>query len=140
MKNKGFTLVELIVVIAVMGILLAVVFPSVTRLQQNNQYKKFVSYGQSMVAAAKLYVDQYQEDLWGASKTENRTINQNDLTNANLLKPFQDKKSSCTGSVTVSRNNKKFTYTYQLNCGNIKCTGDSKYSTCTKDGSTVYEG
>ena len=66
MKNRGFTMVELIVTIAIMGIILMVTFPSVDKLQRTNKYKKMVSYGESMLASSKLYVEQYAEDMWGS--------------------------------------------------------------------------
>ena len=40
MDEKGFTLVELLVTIVIMGLLIAVISPSVVNLQKNNRKKK----------------------------------------------------------------------------------------------------
>ncbi len=148
MKNKGFTLVELIVVIAIMGVLLIVAFPSVTKLQQTNKYKKIASFGQSMVASCKLYVDQNQEDLWGSSTaTGTKTVQMSTLISANLLKAYTDTKDKCTaGSVAVTRTGSKdkfdYTYSYTVNCTvsseTATCKGDESTSTCTVGSTEVY--
>ncbi len=148
MKKCGFTLVELIITIAIMGIIMMIAFPSVTRLSQTNKYKKAVSYGESMVAAAKLYVDQYSEDLWGnMNATGARDISMAMLKNKDLFKNYTDKKDVCnTGSVRVVRsgtkNNFSYTYEYSLTCTltkkNVTCTGDSNTSRCVEGGRTVY--
>ena len=148
MKNKGFTLVEVIIVIAILGVLIMIVFPSVSRLQQNNKYKKFTSFGESIVASGKLYVDQYQEDLWGSSTAVGtKTVDINTLINANLLKSYTDKKDKCnSGSLSITRSGTKnkfnYTYTYTVNCTlskkEVVCTGDANTSQCTSEGKIVY--
>lgn len=148
MRKKGFTLVELIITISIMGVLLLVAFPSVTRLTRNNKYKKVASYGQSMVAASKLYVDQYAEDLWGNMTTTGaRNVSMQTLIDEDLLKKYVDKKDSCSaGSVQISRtgsrNNFDYTYTFSLTCTvskkNVSCSGDSNTSRCIEEGREVY--
>jgi len=148
MREYGFTLVELIITIAIMGIILLVAFPSVTRLQQNNKYEKIVSYGQSMVSAGKLYVDQYQEDLWGSmTATGTKNISMTTLQSANLMKEIHDKKTICSSgnlriSRTGSKNNFNYTYQYTLSCTisgqMVSCEGDQNTSRCTQNGKVVY--
>ena len=64
-KSKGFTLIELIVAIAIMGIILLLAFPMMRGIQSSNQDKKFTAYKDSMESSAKLYTDSYQEDMFG---------------------------------------------------------------------------
>ena len=44
MKKKGFTLIELIAVIVIMGLLLLIVLPATTRLMKENENKKYDEY------------------------------------------------------------------------------------------------
>lgn len=148
MKKNGFTLVELIITILIMGIIMIVAFPSVTKLGQTNKYKKAVSYGESMVESAKLYVEQHQEDMWeGLENTGEKEVGIEDLRNTDLLKGYTDKKDTCdTGEVKIKRTGSKnnFSYSYEytlictLNSKQVKCTGDSRTSTCTEGAKTVY--
>jgi len=148
MKNKGFTLVELIITIGIMAIVLMVAFPSVSKLQRTNKYKKMISYGEAMASSAKLYVDQYQEDLWGSmTTTGSRQISISTLKSSDLLKDYADKKDRCTsGYVDVvrsgSRNDFRYTYSYSLTCTiskkTVVCTGDSSTSRCVEEGREVY--
>ena len=48
----GFTLVELIVVIAIMGIILILALPMVSRIQSANKNKKYEAYKETIEAAA----------------------------------------------------------------------------------------
>ena len=67
MNKKGFTLVELIVVIAIMGVILILALPQVGRIRANNRDAKFDAYAQAIERGAKLYVDNYSRDLFGYS-------------------------------------------------------------------------
>ncbi len=148
MKENGFTLVELIITILIMGIIMMVAFPSVTKLGQTNKYKKAVSYGESMVASAKLYIEKYQEELWnGLDQSGEKRITLAELKNVDLLKEYTDKKDSCNvGEVTVTRtgtkNNFSYLYKYTLTCTvsnkQVICTGDSNTSECKEGPNTVY--
>ena len=64
MNNKGYTLIELLVAIVIIGIISAMSWPAIRRIQEENSYKKYATYGESLIASAKLYVDAYEEDLF----------------------------------------------------------------------------
>ena len=72
MDNKGFTLSELIVTIALVGVVMAISFPAITKLQSENQREIYKSYEKGLINAAKLYVDKYGRDLW-VSPVKNAT-------------------------------------------------------------------
>ena len=148
MKKNGFTLVELIITILIMGIIMIVAFPSVTKLGQTNKYKKAVSYGESMVESAKLYVEQHQEDMWGGlGNAGEKKVGITDLKSTDLLKEYTDKKDKCDiGEVKVTRTGSKdnfsYSYAYTLTCTlnskQVTCTGDSMTSECKEGTKTVY--
>lgn len=65
-RNRfGFTLTELIVVIAIMGVILILALPQVANIQRANKDSKYETYQKSLETAAKLYVDSNTKDLFG---------------------------------------------------------------------------
>ncbi len=114
MNNKGFTLVEVLATFAVMAIILGIAFPAVDNLYLENKKEIYKSYESGFLAAAKLYVDQYDRDLWTKSQTEHNAvcvkITYNDIKCEDLIKKFtgQSKKES------VDENN---SYIYAIKSG-----------------------
>ena len=94
-NNKGFTLIELIVVIAIMGIILIFALPQVNNIQDANKNRKYEVYMESIRAASKLYIDSHARDLFGNNKSGCITVKYSDLKQSNLIKDFGDSKISC---------------------------------------------
>ena len=67
-RNKGFTLVEVLVVITIMGLILLFALPEVQRLQARNMDRKYRTYEQSLESSARLFVDSNALDLFGTSE------------------------------------------------------------------------
>ena len=65
MKNKGFTLIELIAVIVIMGMLLLIVFPATTRLLRSNENKKYDNYYDAVQEQIELYARTRRDELGG---------------------------------------------------------------------------
>ncbi len=137
MNKKGFTLVELLVTMVILGIVTTMAWPVVTRIQENNMLTKYEKYGDAAVAAAKIYVDSYEEDLFYyeddvTEATQNAGqcafISYLDLKEHSLLKPFESKGLTCASKYTfvlVKRVKGKYTYKYYLGCGNEKDLADT---------------
>ena len=130
MKNKkGFTLVELLVVITVLGIITGLSWPAITRIREQNKTTKYKSYGDAMIAAAKLYVNSYEEDLFlyeDDLSEEQKEMGQckfimlYELMEHSLIKDFNDNGTSCNSEasfVRVIRKKGNYEYTYYLGCG-----------------------
>lgn len=143
MNNKGYTLVELMMAIIIIGIIMGMSFPAIRILQEKNNLQKYQTYGDALIAAAKLYVDAYEEDLFLyeddlermpintlQNQMKNGTILENnaqcvfisyeDFKNHMLIKDININNITCYNEntyVRVIRDDGKYSYKYYLACG-----------------------
>ncbi len=135
-KNKGFTLVELLVSMTIMGILLVLAIPTVGNIIAGNKQKKFDAYERSLEHAAKLYMEEHEREefshYYGCIKV---TLDQ--LKQDNLIKDFPDKDVTCSEAyVNVHKKiNNTFSYDAVLKCADNRTNKEYKTSgstTCVK--------
>lgn len=127
-NNKGFTLVELIVTIAILGIITLMSFPVIRNITDRNTEKKYDEYADILADAARLYVDNYNEDLFCRDENGCAYISYADLKKRNLIKDIQVNGISCdTENTFIKVEKKKDKYTY------------STYMGCVTTGTTNYE-
>lgn len=133
MKQKsrnGFTLIELIVAIAIMGVLLIITLPIVANIKNSNKEKPYDAYKNSLIAASKLYIDSYGKDKFGGNNSGCIKIKYSDLKDKRLIKDFNNKKISCSSDETFIEVRKVLDeYSYKIN---IVCKN-------TKDNKEVYK-
>ena len=103
MNNKGFTLMELLATIIIMAFILIIIFPSIQKLINTTDEKKYQTYEDMMVEYAMVNED----------KTST-------IFNLNELDELNDVKKNCIGYVTVNRQTNNYK-------AYIKCT--DKYTT-----------
>jgi len=128
-KRKGFTLVELLVVIVILGIITGISIPLIRRVSQNLTEKKYLTYMDSIKQSTKLFVDSYTEDLFGHEKTGCAIIQYSQLEEKGLLKDFQEDNITCNSKETFVRVVKiddKYGYVVSLGCGGKKSDGTIK--------------
>ena len=102
LNNKGFTMVELLVAMAIMGLLVIMAFPAIRAIQTNNTNTKYEEYGKAVVSAAKLYVDSYGEDVFDSSNNQKRAVNLDQLVNKDLIKDINVSESTCVDGSSVN--------------------------------------
>ncbi len=122
MKNKGFTLVELLVVIVILGIITGLSIPVLRGLHERNTTKKYEIYMSSLVSAAKLYMDSYGEDLFGDNPVDCAKIRYIDLDDKNLFRDIQIEDVSCKSAdtyVKVKKINGYYKYYPSIGCGKL---------------------
>lgn len=130
-NNKGFTLVELLVTITIMGILLVIAIPAVSNIVASNKDKKVDGYRIALERAAKLYIDENEREEF-SHYDGCVTVSYDTLKQANLIKEISDKDIECTYGntyVVVTKKNKTYKYQASLDCKD-KRNGGKEY----KDG------
>ena len=116
LNKKGFTMVELLVTMAIMGLLIIMAFPTIRAIQSNNTNKKFEEYGKSAISAAKLYTDSYAEDMFDMrNNNQMKSIDFNDLVKKDLLKDINISDTTCLNGSSINIIKYRDDYTYCLN-------------------------
>ena len=130
--NKGFTMVELLVAMVILGLLILMAFPTIRAIQANNRKSNFEQFGKTVLSASKLYVDSYKEDIFDLDqKYGNADVTVYELNKKNLINKTGISGTTCTNSkVFVLKYNDDFTY-----CLHLVCSSGSKvvYESNDKD-------
>lgn len=138
-NNKGFTLIEVLVAITIMGIITVMALPGVQQLQSRNRERKYEKYGESLVSSAKLYVDSNEEDIFGYALSGCADITYKELETKALAKDYETNGVTCAGNpdtedhsddtfIHVEKNNNKYVYQPYITCTDKK-TGKIVYQT-----------
>ena len=128
-NQSGFTLIELIVVIAIIGIILILALPQVSKLQEANKNRKYEVYQQAVESGAKLYVDSHARDLFGNNNSGCVTVNYSELKTSNVLKDFSSSTVTCSNNDETYVQVRKVNDTYRYNVA----------LTCRENGEVVYQ-
>lgn len=101
MNRKGFTLMELLATIVILGLIMLIIFPSITKLMKNNDSKKYDTYERMMVEYA--IVSDILPDA-------------NNNIKLSQLNELADVKKECVGYVHVIDKSKN-EYKAYISCG-----------------------
>lgn len=131
MNKKGFTLIELLATIVIMALILIMVMPSIRALRNNSEKKQYEYYGDSLIEAAKIFVNKEGEDI-----TSLGTLNfigcvditYQELIDADLIEPFTEENIDCSNAlIRYTKERKKESYSINLTCKDTT-TGKTVYS------------
>lgn len=98
MKKNGFTLTEMIAVIAIIGVILLITIPVLNNMLTNNKEEKYMFYVETVEKAIYSYADlEYPMTVSGS-----QSITLNDLINNKYLKSFSEDGVIVNGATTFT--------------------------------------
>ncbi len=118
-NKKGFTLVELIVTITILGVVTLIALPGITAIQKNLNNRKYELFKNSIESTAKLYVDSRSEDVFGYDDNGCVEIDVTELGKVRILEDVNINNVACINDdtfVRVRKSGDKYEYNVFLNC------------------------
>ena len=94
LNKKGFTLVELLVVIVILGIIMSIAIPSITSSIERSKDKQKTQIINLIVSAGELYVDRHKNTVTPPI-TLNQLIEDGLITKEEMKDPFNEKRTLC---------------------------------------------
>ena len=96
LNKKGFTLVELLVVIVILGVIMSIAIPSITSSIERSKDKQKTQIIKLIVSAGELYVDKHKNTVQqGKSITLDDLIEDGLITKEEMKDPFNEKRTLC---------------------------------------------
>lgn len=123
--KKGFTLIELIGIIVLLGVITTVVYPMVTKTIKKSREKAYSETVQRIEQAAKMYGVAHDDILPEVGENQSTTVTLQSLIregyltktdNGKIYNPIDD--SEMTGCVFITYNDtySQYVYSYQESC------------------------
>lgn len=128
MNKKGFTLIETILVVAILALLMLVLVPNVISLIGKNNKESCENLKDNIISAAKIYVNMNKYELEFTCDNTSKNITLQTLVDSGDLKidesgkiinPMDDieiELDSSSVSVIYDCDSRTFNYSYNLNC------------------------
>ncbi len=115
MKNKGFTLIEMLVVIVLIGIILTLAIPSVIRIVENKSSDSYRYQMKMIDQAVNLYQVRYKGELNNHPTAPCFELNYQHLLDEQLL---EEEEIKCQGKIRLNRieTTNNFSTVYDLEC------------------------
>lgn len=94
LNKKGFTLVELLVVIVILGVIMSIAIPSITSSIERSKDKQKKQIIKLIESAGELYVDKHKNTV-SPPITLNQLIEDGLITKEEMKDPFNEKRTLC---------------------------------------------
>lgn len=129
MNRKGFTLVELLVSVVILGVVVGMSFPVIRKIRESNNDMQYEDYAESLINSAKLYVDSYGHDMFGNNPNGCKFVKFSEMYSLGIAKDIEMNNLSCNSNntfVKVKKVNNKYKFTAYLGCGEANSSGMPK--------------
>ena len=139
MNKKGFTLVELILVITLMAVISVLVIPNILDALSSSKQQKYESLYKLVEKNMKLYNDKYSVDLWNNENTsfdfcEGDTQGCNSGIDKLKESGGDLNLDDCViNTMTITKNDAKYNYSLTMTCGTedkVICSRDENEIKC----------
>lgn len=138
MNKKGFTLVELILIITLMAVISVLVIPNILEALSSSKQQKYESLYKLVEKNMKLYNDKYSADLWNNENTSFDFCEEsnNCINGVNKLKESGSDLTldDCIiNTMTITKNDTKYQYNLTMTCGTedkVICNRNGKEIKC----------
>lgn len=134
LNKKGFTLVELLVVIVILGVIMSIAIPSITSSIERSKDKQKTQIINLIVSAGELYVDKHKNTLT-TPITLNQLIKDGLITKEEMKDPFNEKRTLC-GHLSY---NEKDGVQWQSDEGSDTCSCRTSDTCCTSSNENDIE-
>ena len=95
LNKKGFTLVELLVVIVILGVIMSIAIPSITSSIERSKDKQKTQIIKLIESAGELYVDKHKNTVKPGQITLDKLIGDCLITAQEMKDPFNEKSTLC---------------------------------------------
>ena len=97
LNKKGFTLVELLVVIVILGVIMSIAIPSITSSIERSKDKQKAQVIKLIVSAGELYVDKHKNSVTTSDGdiTLGQLVSDGLITAQEMKDPFNEKSTLC---------------------------------------------
>lgn len=119
-KKSGFTLIEIIVAIAILGIILLLVIPEMAKIVDDKKVSACNSISKTIEDAAQSYVYFNTDIVDSTILSDNQfeisisALQSEGLLDTDLVNPITDE--NITGSIIITKNDNQYIYLIPLNC------------------------
>ena len=115
MNKKGFSLIEILVVVTVLAIIIAIAIPNISKAINQNNIEGYKDYELYLVSNLEMYNIDLKEDLWHGNPYV--TVSKDELKRVSKDIDFNHKDCQIIGDFKIFNNYPGYDYQVCIKCG-----------------------
>lgn len=117
MNKKGFSIIELLVVVVIISIIVSIALPSIYSMLRKNKEKNYEEYNSYLKDNLQMYNIDLAEDLWYDANLNYISISKEQLKKRNKDLNINHEECTIVGNMSIIKNNNSFDYKVCIYCG-----------------------